>query len=65
MLDRFKGKWTSYLFAGFGVAALTAILIPLRDEINTTTIGFAYLLVVPSVAIIWGSRPALMTHGGR
>ena len=39
---------------------MTVILIPLRYRINTTTIGFAFLLVVLSVAIVWGSRPALL-----
>jgi K+-sensing histidine kinase KdpD len=50
----------SYALAVLGIAAVTGILVPLRDEINTITIGFAFLLVVLSVAIIWGSRPALL-----
>jgi two-component system sensor histidine kinase KdpD len=60
MLDRFNGRWTSYLLATLGVAVATAILLPLREQINTTTIGFAFLLIVLAVAIIWGSRPALL-----
>src|ERR1700730_1062631 len=55
-----RSRPASYVLAVLGIAAMTAILVPLRDEINTTTIGFAYLLVVLSVAIIWGSRPALL-----
>jgi len=50
----------SYALAVLGIAAVTGILVPLRDEINTITIGFAFLLVVLFVAILWGSRPALL-----
>jgi K+-sensing histidine kinase KdpD len=53
-------QWSSYLFAGSGVAALTATLIPLRGQINSTTVGFVFLLVVLFVAIFWGSKPALL-----
>src|SRR5205823_5960023 len=42
------------------IGGVTAILAPLRSEINSTTIGFAYLLVVLSVAIVWGSGSALL-----
>ena len=52
-------KLASYLLAALAVAGLTAILVPLRDEINSTTVGFGYLLVVLAVAIIRGSGPAL------
>jgi two-component system sensor histidine kinase KdpD len=55
-----KNRLSSYVFAILGVAFVTAILIPLREQINTSTIGFAFLLVVLSVAILWGSRPALL-----
>jgi K+-sensing histidine kinase KdpD len=51
---------TSYLLAVLGIAAVNGILVPLRDEINAVTIGFAFLLVVLFVAIIGGSRPALL-----
>jgi two-component system sensor histidine kinase KdpD len=50
----------SYALAVLGVAAVTGILVPLRGEINTVTIGFAFLLVILFVAIIGGSRPALL-----
>ena len=50
----------SYALAVLGIAAVTGILVPLRAEINTITIGFAFLLVVLFVAIIGGSRPALL-----
>jgi K+-sensing histidine kinase KdpD len=53
-------RWASYFLATFGIVALTAILIPLRSHINSTTVGFAFLLVIVFVAILWGSKPALM-----
>ncbi|HEX3228312.1 MAG TPA: DUF4118 domain-containing protein [Pyrinomonadaceae bacterium] len=53
-------RWASYILAALAIGAVTAILIPLRSEINTTTVGFAFLLVVVSVAIIRGSGPALL-----
>ncbi len=53
-------KWASYVLASVAIGVLTALLIPLRSEINTTTIGFAFLLVVLAVAIIWSSGPALL-----
>jgi two-component system sensor histidine kinase KdpD len=52
-------RWLSYLLAAIGVAAITVVLIPLRGTINSTTIGFGFLLGVLFVAIIWGSIPAL------
>jgi two-component system sensor histidine kinase KdpD len=53
-------KFISYLFATIGVALVTALLLPLRGAINATTIGFAFLLVVVFVAILWGSKPAFL-----
>src|ERR1051325_2945216 len=52
--------WASYFLASFGVAASTGLMIPLRGRINSTTIGFAFLLVVLFTAIFWGSRPAFL-----
>jgi two-component system sensor histidine kinase KdpD len=52
-------KATNYVFATLAIGVLTAVLVPLRSEINSTTVGFAFLLVVLSAAIIWGSGPAL------
>ena len=49
-----------YSLATLGIAATTGILVPVRGQINTTTVGFAFLLVLVSVAIIWGSGPALL-----
>jgi two-component system sensor histidine kinase KdpD len=56
----FNARSASYFLTTFGIAALTAILIPLRPYINSTTIGFAFLLVVVFVAIFWGSKPGLL-----
>jgi len=53
-------KWVGYCGSLLGTAAVTALLAPFREQINPTTAGFAYLLVVLSVAIIWGSTPALL-----
>jgi K+-sensing histidine kinase KdpD len=53
-------RWASYVLAGVAIGALTMILIVLRGEINTITVGFAFLLLVVSIAIIWGSGPALL-----
>ena len=53
-------KWASYVLATVAIGVLTTLLIPLRSEINTTTIGFAFLLIVLAVAIVWSSGPALL-----
>jgi two-component system sensor histidine kinase KdpD len=53
-------KWASYVLAIAGILALTATLIPVRAAINSTTVAFAYLLLVLFVAIFWGSKPALL-----
>jgi two-component system sensor histidine kinase KdpD len=53
-------KWAGYSLATLGIAATTGILVPVRGQINTTTVGFAFLLVVLSAAIFWGSGPALL-----
>lgn len=55
-----KSLFVGYGIAVLGAAGLTAILIPLRNEINSTTVGFAFLLLVLALAIVWGSRPALL-----
>ena len=53
-------QWSSYLLATLGVAASTILLIPLRGKVNSTTVGFAFLLVVLFTAIFRGSKPALL-----
>ena len=46
--------------AVIGVAVLTALLIPLRSWINSTTVALAFLLLVLFSAMLWGSKPALL-----
>lgn len=53
-------RWLDYSFATIGIALLTLALLPLRAHINSTTVGFAYLLLIVFVAILWGSMPALL-----
>jgi two-component system sensor histidine kinase KdpD len=55
-----SGKWTSYVLATGATAGLTVVLIPLRGKINSTTVGFAFLLLILFVAILWGSKRALL-----
>jgi sigma-B regulation protein RsbU (phosphoserine phosphatase) len=49
-----------YLAALIGIGAVTAIFVPLRDIVNTTTVVLAYLLAVLLAATLWGTRPALV-----
>src|ERR1051325_9386039 len=49
-----------FVFAAAGIAATTLVLLPIRNDVNATTIGFAYLLLIVFVAILWGSAPALL-----
>ena len=58
--DFWQTRWSSYLLALLSVAASTAVLIPLRGRINSTTIGFGFLLVVLFTAMFRGSKPALL-----
>lgn len=58
--DFSRSRWSSYLLAIIGVAAATALLIPLRGRINSTTVGFVFLLAVLFTAIFRGSKPALL-----
>jgi K+-sensing histidine kinase KdpD len=43
-----------------GTGVVTALLIPVRGHINSTTVALAFLLVVLFAAIRWGSRPAIL-----
>ena len=53
--------WSGYLLTAAGIAVLTSVLFLLRAYINSTTVGFAYLLLTVFVAILWGSAPALLS----
>ena len=43
-----------------GSGLVTALLAPFHEQINSTTVALAFLLVVLFVALFWGSRPALL-----
>ena len=49
-----------YLVSLLVTAAVTALLIPFREHINSTTVALAYLLDVLFIALFWGSGPALL-----
>lgn len=53
-------KRYGYLVSVLSTAAVTALLIPFRANINSTTTALAYLLAVLFVALFWGSGPALL-----
>jgi len=53
-------KWSGYGGAVVGSALVTAVLAPFHQQINSTTVALAFLLVVLFVALFWGSRPALL-----
>lgn len=49
-----------YVTSVFATTLLTALLTPIREHINSTTVALGFLLVVLFVAIGWGSKPALV-----
>jgi K+-sensing histidine kinase KdpD len=53
-------RWAGYLGAVAGTVLITALLAPFQQQINSTTVALAFLLVVLFVALFWGSRPALL-----
>jgi len=53
-------KGAGYLIGVLGIAGVTIFLVPIREHANSTTIALGFLLVVLFVAILWGSRPALL-----
>src|SRR5262245_36017203 len=58
-----KNLWPKvggYVFAVFGVAAVTAALGPFHERVNSTTVALALFLVVLFAATGWGIRPALL-----
>ena len=52
---------TRYGCASLVVIGATIILLPIRSSINVTTVALALLLAVLSVAIAFGSKPALLS----
>jgi len=55
----FRKSRGGYLMAVLGNALVTAALKLFGGHINSTTVALALLLVVLSVATVWGSRPAV------
>ena len=55
-----KNQVIRYFWAALCIAVATTLLAPFHSQINSTTVALAFLLVVLSVAILWGSRPALL-----
>lgn len=53
-------RWIGYIGALLGSAVVTIALGPFQEQINSTTVALAFLLVVLFVALFWGSRPALL-----
>lgn len=53
-------RWAGYVGAVGGTAFITAVLAPFQQQVNSTTVALAFLLVVLFVALFWGSRPALL-----
>jgi two-component system sensor histidine kinase KdpD len=53
-------RWSGYGGAVAGSVLVTAVLAPFHQQINSTTVALAFLLVVLFVALFWGSRPALL-----
>lgn len=56
----FRNPLVRYGGAFLGSGLVTALLIPVRGHINSTTVALAFLLVVLFAAIRWGSRPAIL-----
>lgn len=55
-----SSRLARYFGAALAVSAATALLAVRREHINSATVGLAFLLVVLFVAILWGSKPALL-----
>lgn len=55
-----NSRWAGYFGAVFGTAVVTGLLAPFHEQVNSTTVAVAFLLVVLFVAFFWGSRPALL-----
>ncbi len=53
-------RGAGYLGALLGTAAVSLVLAPFQNSINSTTVALTFLLVVLFVALFWGSRPALL-----
>ncbi|MBO0719918.1 MAG: PAS domain-containing sensor histidine kinase [Blastocatellia bacterium] len=52
-------KVNGYLFAIGGIVLVTALLAPSQNELSSTTVALAFLLIVLFSATGWGIRPAM------
>ena len=55
-----RSRWVSYVLAAVSIGLITAAFIPFRQQVNSTTVGFGFLLAILFIAIAWGSKPALV-----
>src|SRR5438128_11170903 len=53
-------RWLRYVSAVLAVGIGTTLILPFRQQINSTTVGLVYLLIVLFVAILGRSGPALI-----
>src|SRR5205085_10354009 len=53
-------RWLRYVSAVLAVGVGTTLILPFRQQINSTTVGLGYLLIVLFVAILGRSGPALI-----
>ena len=53
-------RWLRYVSAVLAVGVGTTLILPFRQQINSTTVALGYLLVVLFVAILGRSGPALI-----
>ena len=55
-----RSRGAGYLSAVLGIAAVIAICVPLRDQLNNTIVALALLLVVLFMATGWGRGPGMV-----
>jgi PAS domain S-box-containing protein len=55
-----ESKVAGYLFALLGIAVVTTACVLFGQHVNDTTVALAMLLTVLFVAILWGSKQALV-----
>ena len=55
---RLRDLFIRYSLTTAAIAALTAVLVPLRGHLSALNIGFLFLLLVVLIAARWGWGPA-------
>ena len=53
-------RGAGYLAAVLGIAAVIAVGAPFRDQLSTTTVALALVLVVLFMATLWGRGPGIV-----